>query len=99
MSNSFNGAITLDYVAEILIRCFWYSIALLILSLLVFLVAGDAAFRIHSVMFGITKHEFALMYYYGMAFLKIIIFIFFLIPYVAIRVVLKKHRKDDSQTE
>ncbi len=99
MSNSINGTITLDHVAEILIRCFWYSMALLVVSLLIFMVAGDAAFEAHSMMFGISKHEFVLMYYYGTAFMKITILIFFLIPYIAIRVVLKKHRKDDSQTD
>ncbi|NOY22861.1 MAG: hypothetical protein GXO70_05050 [Acidobacteria bacterium] len=96
MINSTNGSATLDYLAEILIRCFWYSVVLLAVSLLTFMVAGDAAFQAHSMMFGISKHEFVLMYYYGTAFLKIIIFIFFLIPWIAIRVVLKKHKRSDG---
>ncbi len=91
MLNSSNGPATLDYLAEILIRCFWYSVVLLTISLLIFLVAGDAAYEMHSTMYDISKHEFVLMYYYGMAFLKILMILFFLIPYIAIRVVLKKH--------
>ncbi len=96
MLDSTDGLVTLDYLAEILIRCFWYSVVLLGVSLLIFIVAGDAAFQMHSMMYGISKHEFVLMYYYGMAFLKILMIVFFLIPCIAIRVVLKRHRKSDA---
>ncbi|MCK5878340.1 MAG: hypothetical protein KAH24_01075 [Holophagae bacterium] len=99
MLNSSNGPTTLDYLAEILIRCFWYSVVLLTFSVLIFLVAGDAAYEIHSTMYDISKHEFVLMYYYGMAFLKILMILFFLIPYIAIRVVLKKHRTKEPQSD
>ena len=91
MSNSSNGPATLDYLAEILIRCFWYSVILLTISVLIFLVAGDVAYEMHSMMYDITKHEFVLMYYYAVAFMKILMILFFLIPYIAIRVVLKKY--------
>lgn len=91
MSNSSNGPATLEYLAEILIRCFYYSFILLFVSILIFIVAGDAAHQAHSVMFDISKHEFVLMYYYVTSFLKITAIIFFLFPWIAIRVVLKKH--------
>ena len=92
MSDSSNEMAVFELVAEILIRCFWYSIILLTLTLLIFLLARDAAYQVHSMIFGVTKHDFVLMFYYGAAFLKITAVTLFLIPYAAIRVVLKKHR-------
>lgn len=41
-------------------------------------------------MFGLTKHELDLIHYCGMGLLKLFVFLFFLFPCIAIRMVLRK---------
>jgi hypothetical protein len=80
----------LDYLARVLIRCFILPIAVLTFWWLVFLVAGRQAYVIHSSMVAITRHEFDLINYVGMAVLKLLAFVLFLVPYISIRLVLRR---------
>ena len=80
----------LDAVAGICLRCFVLAVCLLLFSFVFYLLAGDWAYSIHSGWFDITRHEFTLMYYYVMAFMKIASFLFFLLPYIAIKLILRK---------
>ena len=82
---------------EAVIHVFSYG-RFLILSLFcaplwffLFLVGGDWIYRIHSRWFEITKRDFDLMNYFGMALLKISILTFFLIPYLSIRLTLRSN--------
>ena len=79
----------LETCSAVLIRCFLIEIALLLLWFFIFLFMGDLAFKIHSALFDITRHDFDLMNYYGMAFIKVVGFLLFLCPYISIRLVLK----------
>jgi hypothetical protein len=72
-------------IARILIRCFWLNAALLLIWAALFLAAGDAVYTLHSKLLGIARQEFNLVWYGGMAFLKIVNIVFFLFPYLAIR--------------
>jgi hypothetical protein len=85
---------TLNTVAAILLRCFILSLVLLLLWFIFFLLAGDLAYWIHSKWFDLTRHDFDLINYYGMALVKAMNVILFLIPYIAIRLVLRGKRKD-----
>ncbi len=49
----------LDVVAEILLRCFLFSLALLIVWFTSYVVGGDWQYSIHSKWFDLSKHEFA----------------------------------------
>jgi hypothetical protein len=40
--------------------------------------------------FGLTPHEIDVIHYCGMAFVKMCVLVFFLFPYIAIRLVLRK---------
>jgi len=40
--------------------------------------------------FGLTRHEVDLIHYCGMAFVKMTVLVFFLFPYVALRLVLRR---------
>jgi len=82
----------LDAVAGICLRCFVLAFCLLLFSFVFYLLAADWAYSIHSRWFEITRLHFDLMYYYVMAFMKIATFLFFLIPYIAIKLILRKKK-------
>jgi len=86
MSNGF------DVVAEVLLRCFLFALALLIVWLVSYVVRGDWIYSIHSKWFNLSKHEFVLMNYYGMAPLKLCAIVFFLLPYGSIKLMLRKKK-------
>jgi hypothetical protein len=79
-------------VARALLLCFAMSMAVLLFWFGVILLAGDLAFRIHSSIFEISRHDFDVMNYYGMAFVKMCAFMFFLFPYIAVKAVSKKSK-------
>ena len=81
--------ITLESLAKVLIRCFWMGMAFLIFWFVWFLVAGQWAFEFHQQWLSWTRHEFDLLNIYGMTFLKVAVFVGFLFPYFAIRLVLR----------
>jgi hypothetical protein len=81
----------LDAVAGIFIRCFFLSVGILLFWFVFYLLAGNWAYSIHSKWFELSRHEFDLMWYYGMAFFKLCAFLFFLFPYLAIKLVLRKN--------
>ena len=84
----------LDALAKVLIRCFLMGLALQLLWFVLFMRVGEWAYGIHSEWFELlTRHDFDLMNYYGMALLKIGIFTFFLIPYLSIRLVLLSNKR------
>ena len=87
----------LEIIARLLIRCFLMGIALIILWFLLFLFGGELIFRIHSSMFAITKPQFDMMMYAGMMFTKVFVFVVFLFPYLAIRMVLSKKYKESGK--
>jgi len=84
--------VVLEALAKVLIRSFLIGVALLALWFILFLVGGDWIYRIHSRWFEITKRDFDLMNYFGMALLKISILTFFLIPYLSIRLTLRSNK-------
>jgi len=73
-----------------LLRSWLLGIALMLWWFVFFLIGGNWAYGIHSQWFDMTKHDFDLLNYYGMAFVKMSILLFFFIPYVSIRLVLRK---------
>jgi heme/copper-type cytochrome/quinol oxidase subunit 2 len=93
MMNQEEQYLLLESLSGILIRCFFMTIALLGVWFIFFLLVGDAGFYVHSRWFEIDGREYDLLFYYGMAFLKICAFVFFLFPYIAIRLVLRKNKK------
>jgi len=76
--------------AGVLIRCFVLAVCLLLFSFVFYLLAGDWAYCVHSKWFDLTRQDFDLMYYYVLASFKIAAFLFFLIPYIAIKLTLRK---------
>lgn len=79
----------LDTIAGILLRCFILSIVLVLVWLVIYLVIGNLAYIIHAKLFQITRQDFELMCYFGMAYVKICAFVFFLFPYIAIKLAVR----------
>jgi hypothetical protein len=48
---------------------------------------------VHAGMFDLSRHEFEMMNYFGMAWLKVCVFLFFFSPWLATRLVLRGMRK------
>jgi len=82
-----------DTLARVLIRSALIGAAFLLLWFLVFLVGADWMYGAHSKWFDISKHEFQVMNYYAMAFVKMCLGVFFLFPYLSIRLVLWKKKE------
>jgi hypothetical protein len=82
-----------EYLAKILIRTFFFGLALLILWFLFFAFATDWMYRMQSKWFEMTKTSFYLINYCGIGLLKITILVFFFFPYLSVRLVLKKKGK------
>jgi hypothetical protein len=77
-----------DTLAKILLRCFVLGYFFLLLWFFVYVFAGDLG--IGSKLLDLTPHDVAMINYSGMAVVKGSALLFFLGPYVAIRLVLRK---------
>ncbi|MBI1246815.1 hypothetical protein GC197_03095 [bacterium] len=81
-----------DTLAKILLRCWIIGFALLLFSLVVFLLTGKIIDDIHGRLFGLSPHELDLIIYCGLGLFKLFILIFFLLPWIAIRLVLRSSK-------
>jgi hypothetical protein len=79
-----------DTLAKVLLRCWIISFALGLFSFVVFTLTGEIIDEIHGKMFGLSAHELDLIIYCGLGLFKLFVFIFYLFPWIAIRMVLKK---------
>jgi len=83
----------MENLAGIFIRCFFLAYALLLIWFVFFWAGGDWGYNLTSHWFTVSKHEYDLVCYYGIAFMKICVLTFFLLPYIAIKLVLRKNKK------
>jgi hypothetical protein len=80
----------LEVVAKILLRCWIIGSLLMLFSFVVFVLTGEIIHEIHGKMFGLSPHELDLIMYCGLGFFKLFVLIFYLFPWLAIRLVLRK---------
>ena len=78
---------TLVIIRKTLAWCAVINIGLLLWWWLFFALAHDWTYRVHSKWFKLTVEEFDNIHYRCMAFFKISIFLFNLVPYFALRIV------------
>ena len=98
MQNIERNDIFLQTLATILIRSFLFGLAFLLLWFLLYLIAPGWMFETNAKWFNIGRHDFDLINYFGMGFMKISILLFFVFPYLAIRSMLRrKERKSPKQ--
>jgi hypothetical protein len=75
-----------EFVEGVLLRCFILGFVVLIIWFLFIVFAGGLAYDVHGSMFTeITDRQFEVIHYCGMGLLKLFVFVFFLIPYIAMR--------------
>lgn len=89
MTESNNVNELFDTLAKIMLRCFVLGYVLLLLWFVVSLVATGLIYGIGK-LYGLTPHEVDLINYCGMTGVKCVVLLFFLIPYIAIRLVMRK---------
>jgi hypothetical protein len=82
----------LDILAKILLRCTIMGFALVLIWFGVYLLA-PGMMQSQGSWFGLTPHELGVIHYCGIGLVKSCVLLFFLFPYVAIRLVLRKTSK------
>jgi hypothetical protein len=78
-----------DSASKVLLRCWLFGFALLLVWSGVILIGRDFVYGLHGDMFGLTEHELALIFYCGIVFTKVVVLLFFFFPWAAIRLVLR----------
>ena len=78
---------TLEIIRDVLAWCSVINMGLLLFWFLLFAVARDFVFQIHGKWFKLPQERFNAIHYMGMLFFKICIFLFNIVPYLALRIV------------
>jgi len=77
----------IDSITAFFMWCTILNLALLLLSSLMCICAGDWAYRIHSKLFSISKETFNVAIYSFIGLYKVLVFVFILIPYLALLII------------
>jgi len=80
----------LEVVGKVLIRCFAMVLLVLLFWWAVLVLAGDLTYSVHSKFIPISRAQFNMIHYAGIALMKTVAFVVFLAPYIAIRLVIRK---------
>jgi hypothetical protein len=82
----------LEVIAKILLRCWIFGFIMLMFWWGAVTIAGDLVFGVHGDMFGLTRSQLNVIHYCGMGLTKLAVVLFFFIPWISIRLVLKKRK-------
>jgi hypothetical protein len=77
----------IDSIRAFFMWCTILNFALLVLSSLICVCAGDWAYRMHSKWFSISRETFNVAIYSFLGLYKVLVFVFNLIPYIALSIV------------
>jgi hypothetical protein len=97
MESSVETLETLETVSRVLWRCAVIGYIILVIWFVAIIIPGSPIYTLHGQMFDLTAHECALLHFGLMGAFKIAVMTFFLIPWVAIRLVLRCQRCQRSQ--
>ncbi len=78
---------TIDLVRDALLWCFIINIGILLWWFLFFSLAHDWVYQFHGKWFKLSVERFDTIHYASMAFFKICIFVFNIVPYFALCIV------------
>ena len=78
---------TIDLVRDALLWCFIINIGILLWWFLFFSLAHDWVYRFHGKWYKLSVEKFDAIQYAGMAFYKICIIVFNIVPYLALCIV------------
>jgi hypothetical protein len=84
----------LESLAAILIRSFFLAVAFLLLWFFLYVLGGGAwSYTMNAPWSALSRHDYDVLNYCAMAFVKMCAILFFLFPYLSIRLVLRKKKK------
>jgi hypothetical protein len=78
---------TVEIIRTFLAWCSVINVGLLILWWLLFTLAHDLVYRIHGKRFKLSVEKFDEIHYAGMAFFKMSIILFNIVPYIALLII------------
>lgn len=78
---------TVELVREVLGWCSVINIAMLIVWGLMFMMVHDLIYKFHSKWFKLSVEEFDSIHYKAIAFYKLSVFVFNIVPYIALCIV------------
>jgi hypothetical protein len=78
-----------DAIAGILLRCFIFMLIAQVFVWLVLFLAEDPLYQIYTKMFDLSKKEHDLFILYSLTFMKVLNVVFFLMPFLAIKLMLR----------
>ena len=78
---------TVEIICEFLAWCSLINVGLLLFWFLWFTLAHDFVYRIHGKWLKLSVERFDAIHYAGMTFFKLCIFLFNVVPYIALRLV------------
>ncbi len=87
-SNSANEM--LEVIGQVLIKCFIMGVLVLLYWWGALALMGDFVYSVHTKIAPMTRQQFDVIHYAGMLMTKATIFVLFLFPYIAIRLVIRK---------
>ena len=93
MSESANTTELLETLAKVLLRCTGLGFLLLLLTACFCILSRNLIYELHGTMFGLSNHEIDVIMYCAMGLIKLFVFVFFLFPWLAIKLVLRKDTK------
>lgn len=96
MNGESNADNMLDAIAGVLIRCFVIGIVFLTIWLGLVVGAPDWVWQMHSKLFHLSLEQIALVHYAGLLMAKVGVFWLFLMPYIGIKLVLRKRNNRAS---
>ncbi len=76
--------------ARVFVGCFVLAVAFLFLWFFAYVTLGDWMYALNTRWFAVSRREFMLLNYGGLAFAKISAILFFLLPYLSIKFALRK---------
>ena len=79
-----------ETLAKILLRCWVFGFASLMLWFGFFMIAPNVIYNLHGSIFGLSPQEINLIHYCGMGLVKLIVVCFFFFPWLSIKLVLRK---------
>lgn len=78
---------SIDQVREVLAWCTVINFGILIFWWIMFMLAHDFVYRLHTKWFKIPVEEFDSIHYKAIAFYKLAVFLFNFVPYIALSIV------------
>ena len=93
MSNTNTIDEVLETVAQILMRCTVMGVVVLLIWWGALELFGDITYSIHSRIAPMTRQQFDIIHYIGILMTKAAVSLLFFFPYISIRLVIRKRKK------